>query len=89
MDVYVDGYHLLGQGDYEGITFEDVLQRMYAATGTNGQMELADWLGIRQAFISDARRRNRMPVAWLRELVKRKVNCTPEWVITGKEPRFW
>ena len=89
MGAYTDGFHLLGQGEHHGIAFDDVMQRMYTATGTKGQRELADWLGVRQAFISDARRRNRIPVAWLRELVKRKVNCTPEWVITGKEPRFW
>ena len=89
MGAYTDGFHRLGQGEHHGIAFDDVMQRMYTATGTKGQRELADWLGVRQAFISDARRRNRIPVAWLRELVKRKVNCTPDWVITGKEPRFW
>ena len=89
MGAYTDGFHRLGQGEHHGIAFDDVMQRMYTATGTKGQRELADWLGVRQAFISDARRRNRMPVAWLRELVKKKVNCTPEWVMTGKEPRFW
>ncbi len=89
MGAYTDGFHRLGQGEHHGIAFDDVMQRMYTATGTKGQRELADWLGVRQAFISDARRRNRIPVAWLRELVKRKVSCAPERVMTGKGLQFW
>ena len=89
MGAYTDGFHRLGQGEHHGIAFDDVVQRMYTATGTKGQRELADWLGVRQAFISDARRRNRIPVAWLRELVKRKVSCAPERVMTGKGLQFW
>ena len=89
MGAYTDGFHRLGQGEHHGIAFVDVMQRMYTATGTKGQRELADWLGVRQAFISDARRRNRIPVAWLRELVKRKVSCAPERVMTGKGLQFW
>ena len=88
MGAYTDGFHRLGQGEHHGIAFDDVM-RMYTATGTKGQRELADWLGVRQAFISDARRRNRIPVAWLRELVKRKVSCAPERVMTGKGLQFW
>ena len=83
------GYHDLGAGKYEGILFEDVLRRLYTATGTRSQIELAAWLGIRQSLISDANRRNRIPIAWLRELVQRKVDYSPIWIMTGEEPKFW
>ncbi|MDL2314428.1 helix-turn-helix domain containing protein [Desulfovibrio sp. OttesenSCG-928-C14] len=82
-------YHQLGVGEYEAVLFEDVMKRFYLATNTRSQMEFANWLGIRQSFVSDAKRRNRIPVAWLRELVTREVDSSPSWVMTGKEPRFW
>ena len=82
-------FHQLDREEYEGVTFDEVLRRFYKATDTRSQMELANWLGIRQSAISDAKRRNRIPVAWLRELVRRQVDHIPEWVMTGKGREFW
>ena len=39
-----EGYHQLGQGEYAGITAEEVLERMKEATGTTTMLELANWL---------------------------------------------
>ena len=84
-----DAYHCLGEGEYEGVSFDDVLQRLFIATGTRNQADFAAWLGIRQSFVSDAKRRNRTPVTWLRELVLKDVKHSPAWVMSGKEPIFW
>ena len=89
MPELTEGFHQLGAGEYEPVLFDDVMKRFYLATNTQSQMEFANWLGIRQSFVSDAKRRNRIPVTWLRELVTRGVNSSPSWVLTGKEPQFW
>ncbi|MDL2315857.1 helix-turn-helix domain containing protein [Desulfovibrio sp. OttesenSCG-928-A18] len=81
--------HQLGVGEYEEVQFEEVLQRLFTATGTSSQMELAAWMGIRPSILSDAKRRNRVPVDWLRRLVLRKVDFSPLWIMTGKEPSHW
>ncbi len=89
MPELTEEFHQLGAGEYETVLFDDVMKRFYLATNTQSQMEFANWLGIRQSFVSDAKRRNRIPVTWLRELVTRGVNSSPSWVLTGKEPQFW
>lgn len=61
----------------------DVFLRFMEAAQCNTQEELANFLGIRQALISDAKRRNELPSAWL-EILKEKQGINPEWVLKGK-----
>ncbi|WCB45732.1 helix-turn-helix domain-containing protein [Nitratidesulfovibrio vulgaris] len=89
MPELTEEFHQLGSGEYETVLFEDVMKRFFLATNTRSQMEFAYWLGIRQSSVSDAKRRNRIPIAWLRELVTRGVDSSPSWVMTGKGPQFW
>lgn len=63
------------------------LSRFFEAAECRTQVELADFLGIRQSSISDAKRRNAIPAEWLVTLLRRTwVN--PSWVLTGQEPRY-
>ncbi len=64
-------------------TFDEQMGRIRLATGKRTQAELADFLGIRQSSISDARRRGKIPPGWLVTLVRLQ-NVHPEWVLTGK-----
>lgn len=63
--------------------FSAALGRILSATGCTTQVELADFLGVRQAFISDAARRGEIPAEWLiRRLRLRGIN--PEWILSGQ-----
>ncbi len=69
------------------ILFEDQFKRLYFVTETHTQVEFAEFLGIRQSAVSDARRRFSIPSDWLITLLRlKKIN--PEWILTGKGPRF-
>lgn len=45
--------------------FATILKVFYEISGCAGQLELASWLNVTQAAISDARRQQRIPVTWL------------------------
>ena len=62
-------------------------QRLFDATGCRSQLELADFLGTRQALISDAKRRGIIPVDWLSFLQKTK-GIRPEWILSGTPPQY-
>lgn len=79
-----EGYYLLGQGQYVGITAEAVLNRFKTATGTRADVELAGWLGVRQSQISDIKRRNIFPAKLLHLLLEKRTNYNPVWVLTGE-----
>ena len=67
--------------------FEAQLERIKEVTGAKTQVELARFLGIRQASVAGAKRRGTIPIGWLLTLMRlRQVN--PEWVLSGKEPCF-
>ncbi|MFT4302821.1 MAG: helix-turn-helix domain-containing protein [Desulfovibrio sp.] len=62
------------------------LDRFFEATGCRTQVELAEFLGIRQSSIADAKKRGNIPSAWLLTLWrKRRVN--PDWILTGQESK--
>lgn len=63
------------------------LDRIYSITGTTTQVDLSGVLGIRQSSVSDARKRNSIPGAWLVTLVERFA-ANPAWVLTGQGPRY-
>ncbi|MCC8194032.1 MAG: helix-turn-helix domain containing protein [Deltaproteobacteria bacterium] len=62
--------------------FESQYRRILEASGCRTQVELADFLEVRQSSISDARRRKTVPSGWLAMLlVKKHVN--PDWIRSG------
>ncbi len=63
--------------------FPSAYQRILEATGLRTQSELAAELGIRQSNISDAKRRNSIPVQWLLSLFDKHA-LNPAWVRTGE-----
>ena len=83
-----EGYSLPGREESLGTAAEDVLERVFEATGTASLVELADWLGTRQALLSDFKRTGRMQADWLRVLVMKRPGYNPEWILTGKGDKF-
>lgn len=67
--------------------FNAALDRIYSITGTTTQVALSEVLGIRQSSVSDARKRNSIPGAWLVTLVDR-FSANPAWILTGEGPRY-
>ncbi len=68
--------------------FAAVLARIYEVTETRTQVQLADFLGIKQSSISDAKRRETIPAAWLLALVCVK-NISPVWIMTGRGSKYF
>lgn len=64
-----------------------IFQRLFDAAGCRSQVELADLLGVRQAAISDAKRRGIIPADWLHFLQKTK-GIRPEWILSGTPPQY-
>lgn len=71
----------------ENQTFDSQMERIRFITGTETQAKLADLLGVRQSFISDAKRRGKIPSSWLVILIRCR-NANPEWILTGNGPTF-
>lgn len=69
------------------LTFQEQLERIKEIVAARTQFELANFLGIKQAELSDAMRREKIPSGWLIILMRVK-NVHPEWVLTGKGPCF-
>ena len=65
--------------------FEAKMERIHFIARTRTQTELADFLGIRQSSVSDAKRRERIPSDWLVTLMLTR-NVHPEWILTGNGP---
>ena len=62
------------------------LARVFAAAECRTQVELADFLGIRQSSISDAKKRQAIPAEWLVKLLRLK-GISPEWIMAGLGPK--
>lgn len=56
-------------------------------TGKKTYAELADFLGIRQSSVSDAKRREKIPQEWLATITRTK-SVHPDWILTGSGPRY-
>ncbi len=69
------------------VHFEEALERIYKATGTSTQVQLAEVLDIRQSSISDAKRRKSVPADWLLKLYENQ-GLNPSWIKQGSEPMF-
>lgn len=63
------------------------LERVFEAAECRTQVELAEFLGIRQSSISDAKKRKAIPAEWLVKLLREK-GVNPEWILTGQGPRM-
>ena len=62
-------------------------QRVFEAAGCKTQVELADFLEVRQSSVSDARRRQSIPAEWhMKLLAKKWIN--PFWVLSGEGARY-
>lgn len=62
------------------------LKRVFEVAGCRTQAELADFWGIKQSSISDAKKRERIPAEWLLTLWRKK-GVNPDWILTGQGPR--
>lgn len=51
--------------------------------------ELADGLGVKAVVICGVKRRNIMPVAWLRLLAVKRSEYNLVWVLTGLGEKLW
>lgn len=90
MDYYEsEGFHQMGQGEYAGISAADVIKRMKQATRCTNLYELALHLKTSHKEIRDAKRRNIIPVMWLRVLVQSHGETSPNWLMTGKIDDAW
>lgn len=66
---------------------EEVMQRIKAVTSTKTQLEIAEFFGIRQSSISEAKRRNSIPSDWYMKLFD-KLGVNPDWVKKGVGPIY-
>ena len=63
------------------------LSRVFEAAGCRTQSELAEFLGVRQSSISDAKKRGSVPADWLLTLLCKKW-INPTWVLPGQGARM-
>lgn len=63
------------------------LQRFFEAAGCRTQAELAEFLGIKQPSISDAKKRGTIPSDWLLTSLRKK-GVNPQWILTGQGARM-
>lgn len=66
--------------------FEEILERIHAATGARTQAELAALLDIKRAGISEVKRRGTIPSAWYLRLFE-KLRLNPLWLRRVLVPR--
>jgi len=67
--------------------FDPQYLRILALIEGATQRELAEFLGVRQAAISDAKKRRNVPAEWLLKLFDRK-RVNPDYIRFGLEPRY-
>lgn len=72
----------LPYGNLPQTDFAAQYRRVFEAAECSTQTELATVLGIRQSFISDAKKRKAVPADWLITLLEKK-SVNPEWIRTG------
>lgn len=67
--------------------FPMVYDRILEAAGCRTQVELAQFLNLKQSSISDAKRRQSIPADWLLCLLRKK-GFNPDWLLTGRGARY-
>ena len=83
-----EGYHQLGRGRLEEVTWEEVYARFKLATGAVCGRSLAGWLGIKRGWFWECNRLQIVPKAWLRKLAEQGCEYSPDWVLTGEGEVF-
>ena len=62
--------------------FDQVIHRVFKATGIESQTELAKILRVNRSAVTQARKKGSMPDRWLL-LLFREYGLSPEWLETG------
>ena len=63
--------------------FEGAIKRVFEAAECRTQVELANFLQVRQSSVSDAKRRKSIPSEWLVKLFEKK-RISPDWILYGE-----
>lgn len=63
--------------------YKETMGRIQLVTGCRTQQELAEFFGIRQSSISDAKKRGSIPSDWL-IILWRKKGTNPDWILRGQ-----
>ena len=67
--------------------FNEIIQRVFEATGIDSQNELAQALQINRSAVTQARKKGQVPDRWLLKLY-RKYGLNPEWLESGEGRSF-
>ena len=67
--------------------FDQIIQRVFEATGIDSQNELAQAMKINRSAVTQARKKGRVPERWLLKLY-RKFGLNPEWLESGHGRSF-
>jgi len=67
--------------------FKDSWARVREVTGFDRQNELADFLGIGSASVTDAKRRDTLPSSWAIKIGE-KWGVNTDWILTGKGEKY-
>ena len=67
--------------------FESQFRRVFEAAECKTQLKLAEFFGIKQSSISDAKRRQSIPAEWRVKLFEKK-SINPEWVLHGGNVKY-
>jgi phage repressor protein C with HTH and peptisase S24 domain len=67
--------------------FDEIIQRVFDATGIDSQTELARVLQINRSAVTQARKKGSVPDRWLLQLY-RKFGLNPEWLENGQGRSF-
>lgn len=67
--------------------FENALKRVFEAAECRTQVELREFLQVRQSSVSDAKSRKSIPAEWLIKLLDKK-QVNPNWVLYGECAKY-
>jgi predicted transcriptional regulator len=77
----------MGQGFKDVQQYNEAMARVRQVCGVRTQVQLAEFLGVRQSSISDGNRRRSIPDGWLLTMLRR-TGVDPDWILTGKNERW-
>lgn len=66
-------------------SFDKIVVRALDVTGKRNQAELSEFLEVRPASISEAKRRGNFPSDWLIKIAQ-KMKISPLWITSGEGP---
>ena len=72
---------------HEEKDFQEIYKRLQEVTGCTTQMEIAEFLGIRQSSVSIAKQRKSLPAEWVLAVFER-LNISPTWLKTGQGEKY-